>query len=237
MQGTIQRDIERAVWNESANRPRTGHRVRIGRSSTRRQSISRIAHPVGQGPVTAPLAGFEPPGAGHNDTVRHVRMGLGWGRAGGDGAIPSGAADLDAAALVFDGHTLLDAVYFDRLTSDDNAIRHHGGSLLSTGAGECEVITADLSRVHPRATAIVFVVTSYHRHTFDAVPNAYCRIMDGITRAELSFLDLTSTATTGMVVAAVQRTAAGWRLRPIGHPVNASHPLETLPALTKHLRR
>ncbi|MGV9414026.1 TerD family protein [Nocardia sp. NPDC003693] len=235
MRETVQRDVVRVVWNESANRPRTGHRVRIGRSSTRRQSISRIAHPAGQIPGTVPLPGLEPPGAAHNPTVRHVRMGLGWGRSGANGGTRSDAADLDAAALVFAGRTLLDAVYFDRLISGDNAIRHHGSALRSTGAGECEVITADLSRVHPAATAIVFAVTSYHRHTFDTVPNAYCRIMDGVSRAELSFLDLTTTPATGMLVAAVLRTSAGWRLRPIGYPVTATHPLETLPALTKHL--
>ncbi|MGX1776702.1 TerD family protein [Nocardia brasiliensis] len=216
--------------NDATTRLMSDHGVRIGRSQQRQQRISRIAHTGAYASGSAPVRNIEPP-VGRSATLRYVRMGLGWAPFDGAHLV----ADLDATALLFDGHRLLDAVYFAQLTSGDNAVRHHGTGHLGTGHGDSEIITADLSRAHPRVSTVLFVVTSYLHHTFDRVPDAYCRVVDGVSRTELAYLDLTRTAHTGMVVAAVHRTGHGWKLRRIARPITATHPLEAVPLIGVHL--
>ncbi|QIS04389.1 TerD family protein [Nocardia brasiliensis] len=218
--------------NDSTTRMMHDHGVRIERTAPRQQRISRIAHTGAYASGSAPIRHITPP-VGRSATLRYVRMGLGWAPFDNTGARP--AADLDATALLFDGHRLLDAVYFAQLSSGDNSVRHHGTGHLGDGLGESEIITVDLSRAHPRVTTVLFLVTAYDRHTLDRVPGACCRLVDGVSSAELAYLDLTRTARTGMVVAALHRGRGGWQLRRIARPISATHPLEAVPLIADHL--
>ncbi|WP_069160327.1 TerD family protein [Nocardia altamirensis] len=203
----------------------------------RSQPVFRIAHTGTQLPGAAPVRTPRPP-ADRSSTLRYVRMGLGWD------ALPrhthaghrAATADLDATALLFAGNTLIDAVYFAKLTSTDGSVRHLGDNRTGNGRGEKEIITVDLSRVPATLTTVLFVVTSYHEHPFDAIGNAFCRMVDGVSDTELSYLDLSTAGTfTGMLVAALHRDGDTWTLRTIDKPVSATHPVEAVPHLAEHL--
>ncbi len=71
------------------------------------------------------------------------------------------------------------------------AIEHSGDNLTGAGEGDDETIEVDLSRVPPEIVAIVFTVNSFRGQKFTDVRNAYCRLIDRDSRAELVRFDLT----------------------------------------------
>lgn len=175
-----------------------------------------------------------------NGELTLVRMCLGWDPVWVYG--PRGPRDveidLDASALVYAGHELVDVAYFGQLSSRDGALRHSGDNLTGDGAGDDEVITVDLARLPPRVTSVVFTVTSYAGHTFERVRNAFWRMVDGIGNAELARGSLLTSAAhndTGMVVAKVYRDGPVWRLSVIGAPIHAGHPCDALPMVDAYL--
>jgi stress response protein SCP2 len=167
-----------------------------------------------------------------------VNMALGWDPIKIRGPLGSRDADidLDASALVFSGHDLVDAAFHAQLLSQDGSVRHQGDHLTGEGKGDNEVIVVHLTDLPQRVTAVVFVVTSYAGHTFQRVRNSFWRLVDGTSKAELVRGNLRSGgAHTGMVVAKVYREGALWKLRAIGAPIQASHPVEAAPQVTHFL--
>jgi stress response protein SCP2 len=167
-----------------------------------------------------------------------VNMALGWDPIKIRGPLGSRDADidLDASALVFSGHDLVDAAFHGQLLSQDGSVRHQGDHLTGEGKGDNEVIVVHLTDLPQRVTAVVFVVTSYAGHTFQRVRNSFWRLVDGTSKAELVRGNLRSGgAHTGMVVAKVYREGALWKLRAIGAPIQASHPVEAAPQVTHFL--
>lgn len=175
--------------------------------------------------------------------VRHgelslVKMCLGW-----DPVVVYGVRgpreveiDLDASALVFAGREFVDVAYFGQLSSRDGAVRHSGDNLTGDGAGDDEVITVDLARLTPATTSVVFTVTSYAGHTFERVRNAFWRMLDGISYAELARGNLRIGGShTGMVVAKVYRDGPLWRLTVIDAPMQAGHPYDALPIVDAYV--
>ncbi|MTE15998.1 TerD family protein [Nocardia aurantiaca] len=158
-----------------------------------------------------------------------VKMGLGWDPVHVQhkwGSRPV-EIDLDASALVYAGHDLVDVAYYGQLVTKDGAIRHSGDNLTGEGKGDDEVITVDLTRVGSHVTTIVFVITSYAGHTFEKVRNAFWRLIDGTTSTELTRSNLSSRGShTGMVVAKVHREDGIWKVQALGHPIQAGHPVE-----------
>jgi len=167
-----------------------------------------------------------------------VKMALGWDpvRVHGARGMRKVEIDLDASALLFVGHNLVDAAFFQQLSSRNGAVRHSGDNLTGEGQGDNEVITVDLSRLPQQVSAIVFVVTSYAGHTFERVRNAFWRMVDGTSGAELARGNLKSGGDhTGMIVAKVFRDDGIWRLGAIGAPMQAGHPSEAVEQVTPHL--
>ncbi len=212
--------------------------VQVGSRPARREQVDAAVLPEGHpldllpGQVVRLRTGAGP-------TLDMVRLGLGWDPVPGH-TLAGGAAtpaDLDAAALMFDhDHHLLDAVYFAQLSSNDGAVRHLGDSMTGEGGGENEVVTVDLSRIHPQVATVILVVTSYHGHSFDSIRNAFCRVVDAGTGAELAHLDLHGGGPhTGMVMAKLYLAATGWKMQAIGEPIYATHPGEAVHQLTHHL--
>lgn len=110
------------------------------------------------------------PGGG---SLTAVRMGLGWDpvkKKGVFGRLKTQSIDLDASALLFDGgRNLVDAVWFNQLTSKDGAVRHTGDNLTGDGAGDDESIIVDLTRLPRQVTQIVFTVNSFTGQDFSQV--------------------------------------------------------------------
>jgi tellurium resistance protein TerZ len=158
-----------------------------------------------------------------------VVMGLGWdakqsdekkgGLLGGLFKVSSGekSIDLDASCIMFAGDKPVDAIFFGQLKSKDGSIVHSGDNRTGKGEGDDEQIVVDLSRVPENVTALVFTVNSFTGQTFDAVENAYCRLLDGGNQSEIARYTLTSQGShTAQIMAKVYRHNGEWKMHAIG---------------------
>lgn len=167
-----------------------------------------------------------------------VRMGLGWDpiKKGFFGnRTPD--IDLDASAVFFADRQIVDICYYGQLVSKDGSVRHHGDNLTGEGDGDDEVITVDLRRIPAHVSTVMFIVTSYQGHTFDQLSNAFCRLVDATTNAELARYTLMGPRmrATGMVMAKIFRAGPEWKLQAIGDAMQARHPGEAVPQLAQWL--
>lgn len=170
--------------------------------------------------------------------LTYIQMGLGWDPVEKRGMFGSRSADvdLDASAVLFADNNLVDVAYYGQLASKDGSIRHQGDNLTGEGAGDDEVIMVDLTRIPPHVSSIVFIVTSYRGHTFEQVKNAFCRLVDSTSQAELARFTLQGGMPfTGMVMAKVYRVGGEWKLQAIGEGIQAKHAGEAAPQLTRFL--
>ncbi|KPI13151.1 stress protein [Actinobacteria bacterium OV450] len=175
-----------------------------------------------------------------------IRMGLGWQATPRQGLLarfmPPRDVDLDASAVLFSGPHFLDVVYFNRLLSDDRAVEHSGDNRTgNTGPGpgtgdDDEFIRVNLSRVSPQVDQIVFVVNSFSGETFEAIENAYCRLVDDATGQELARYTLTEGGPhTAQIMAKVVRRGHTWNMVAIGRPESGRTFEDLLPAVARHV--
>ncbi|MFJ9586531.1 TerD family protein [Streptomyces acidicola] len=171
-----------------------------------------------------------------------VRMGLGWKAAPRKGFLAKlmggGDIDLDASAVLIAGGQPTDVVFFQHLVSDDGSVRHTGDNLTGgAGAGgDDESILVDLARVPAHVDQIVFTVNSFTGQTFAEVQNAFCRLVDETTGAELARYTLTGGGShTAQIMAKVHRTGGGWQMKAIGEPATGRTFQDLLPAIAPHL--
>jgi stress response protein SCP2 len=171
--------------------------------------------------------------------LTYVKMALGWDpirERGQFGGMRDARIDLDASAILYSGHDVVDVAYYNQLSSKDGSVRHQGDNLTGEGRGDNEVITVDLTRVPEKVTAVMFVVTSYEGQTFEKVRNAFWRLVDGTTEAELARYDLLGGgAHTGMVMAKVHRSDGSWKLQAIGEAIQAQHLAEAAAQMDRFL--
>ncbi|TQC47510.1 TerD family protein, partial [Rhodococcus sp. WS4] len=170
--------------------------------------------------------------------LTYIQMGLGWDPIEKRGMFGNRSAnvDLDASAVLFADNNMVDVAYYGQLTSKDGSIRHQGDNLTGEGAGDDEVILVDLTRIPPHVSTIVFIVTSYRGHTFEQVKNAFCRLVDTTSQAELARFTLQGGMPfTGMVMAKVYRVGGEWKLQAIGEGIQAKHAGEAAPQLARFL--
>jgi tellurium resistance protein TerD len=151
-----------------------------------------------------------------------VTVGLGWQVRQTTGA----PYDLDASAIVVNdrGRVLSDSyfVFFNNLVSPDGAVKHLGDNLVGGGGGDDEQINVDLQALSPQAAKVVFTVSIYEadarRQTFGQVRDAFIRVVDGTTGAEIARYDLTEDASTetAMIFGELYRYSAEWKFRAVG---------------------
>lgn len=165
-----------------------------------------------------------------------INMGLGWDPVEKRGVFGNRSVDidLDASAILIADNTIVDVAYYGQLRSKDGSILHEGDNLTGVGDGDDEVMRVDLTRVPPHVTTVLFLVTSYKGHTFEQVQNAFCRLVDATTNAELARYTLQGGMRfTGMVMAKVFRSGGDWKLQAIGEGIQAKHPGEAAPQLAR----
>ena len=145
--------------------------------------------------------------------LRRVAMGLGW-----DPAKRGRDIDLDASVIVVNAQgRKVDAVWFMAKSAFGGAIEHSGDNLTGAGEGDDEVITVDLGRLPAEAHALVFTVNSFRGQKFTDVRNAYCRLLDLESGAELVRYDLTeSERSTGVIMSVLVRSGPAWDMTAIG---------------------
>ena len=163
--------------------------------------------------------------------LAQVTMGLGWDPAHGRGNI-----DLDASVLAFDaGGQPLEIVYFAHRKGFGGAIRHNGDNLTGKGDGDDETIDLNLLSLPPQVATLVFVITSYRGHRFTDVKNAFCRLVEATSRAELARYNLSEAQpATAVLMTALRRTPQGsWEMRAIGEFQDAKTAKQLVPAATR----
>ncbi|MGN2635960.1 TerD family protein [Nocardia takedensis] len=151
-----------------------------------------------------------------------VTVGLGW-----DVRTTTGADyDLDASALATGANlkVLSDQhfIFYNNLRSPEGTIEHTGDNLTGEGEGDDESINVDLAAMPPTITNIFFPVSIHdadvRAQSFGQIRNAFIRVVDSVTGAELARYDLTEDASTetAMVFGELYRHGPEWKFRAIG---------------------
>ena len=110
-------------------------------------------------------------------------IGLGWDT---NQTVSGVDFDLDASIFINGENKKILAdeyfVFFNNLTSPDGAVEHTGDNRTGEGEGDDEQIKVDLSKINPKASEIVIVVTIHEaearKQNFGQVRNSYVRILD-----------------------------------------------------------
>ncbi|MDE7080692.1 MAG: TerD family protein [Muribaculaceae bacterium] len=150
-------------------------------------------------------------------------VGLGWDENNTD----TGADfDLDASAFILgeNGKILADEyfVFYNNLASPDGAVEHTGDNLTGAGTGDDESINIDLSKIDPRATEIIFVVTIHkceeRRQNFGQVRNAFIRIYNTANQEEILRYDLDEdfSVETAVEFGRLYKRGGQWKFEAIG---------------------
>lgn len=153
-----------------------------------------------------------------------VIMGLGWDavKKGGllGGLLGGGEIDLDASCVMFgEDNKVADTVWFRQLKSRDGSIVHTGDNRTGDGDGDDEQIIVNLATVPAHVKSLVFTVNSYTGQTFDAVANAYCRMVNADNQNEIARYSLnTHGSHTAQIMAKVYRHNGEWKMHAIGDP-------------------
>jgi tellurium resistance protein TerZ len=169
-------------------------------------------------------------------SLTRVRMGLGWDavkKKGLFGGLKNQSIDLDASALLFDGSgNLVDQVWFQQLRSKDGAVQHTGDNLTGAGEGDDESIRVDLGALPAAVANVVFTVNSFTGQDFSQIENAFCRLIDETTEAEIARYDLSGSGRhNAQIMAKVTREGAGWSMTALGIPATGRTFRDLLPAL------
>ena len=158
-----------------------------------------------------------------NPGLSKIIVGLGWDTNKYDGGADF---DLDAAAflLAANGKVASDAdfVFYGNLKHSSGSVEHMGDNLTGEGDGDDEQIKVNLAAVPANVDKIGFTVTIYEaesrKQNFGQVSNAYIRIVDETSNAELIRYDLGEdfSVETAVVVGELYRNNGEWKFNAIG---------------------
>ncbi len=158
--------------------------------------------------------------------LNKIVMGLGWDAKqvkvsmlkGMFGGGKSEGIDLDASCVLFnEQNKVVDTIYFGQLKSKDGSIVHTGDNRSGAGDGDDEQIKVDLDKVPENVKSMVFTVNSFSGETFDEIENAYCRVVDSSSNAEIARYTLSAQGShTAQIMAKVYRHNGEWKMHAIG---------------------
>ncbi len=158
-----------------------------------------------------------------NPSLKKIMVGLGWDVNQFDTGYDF---DLDAAAFMLgaDGRcpTEKEFVFYGNLQHPTQCVVHMGDNLTGSGEGDDEQIMVDLEKVPANVQRIAFTVTIYEadqrRQNFGQVSNAFIRIVDESTGAEIIRYDLGEdfSIETAVVVGELYRYNGEWKFNAIG---------------------
>lgn len=168
-----------------------------------------------------------------NAGLKSLVVGLGWDEAPKKFSLFSKQEDIDcdASAILISANSgklagPIDVVYYGQLQHRSGAVRHCGDNLTGAGDGDDEQIIVELNRVPAEYSKIVFVVTIYQarerKQQFGMIRNAFIRVVDADTGAELCKYDLSENyeGKTAMIFGEVYRYNNEWKFGAIGEPTN-----------------
>jgi tellurium resistance protein TerD len=154
--------------------------------------------------------------------LKKVHVGLGWDPRATDGS----DFDLDASAFLLStsGKVRSDAdfIFYNQLRSVEGSVEHTGDNLTGTGEGDDEVLLVELEKVPADIQTIAFTVTIHEAETrkqnFGQVQNAFIRLVNAETNAEVARYDLTEDASieTAMIFGEIYRHGTEWKFSAVG---------------------
>lgn len=158
-----------------------------------------------------------------NPGMSRILIGLGWDTNRYDGGH---AFDLDAVAFLLGENAMvtgdLDFIYFNNLVGGGGSVRHLGDNLTGEGEGDDEMLTIDLAAVPGTVQKIHVAVTIHEADTrgqnFGQVSNAFIRIVDQNTNAELMRYDLGEdfSIETAVIAGELYRHGGEWKFNAVG---------------------
>lgn len=164
-------------------------------------------------------------------SMKHVLVGLGWSTQRYTGAADF---DLDASAFLVDnnGRTAPDGFVFygaacstadGRKCDGSESVIHSGDNKVGgDGVNDDEQMTIDLSKIPANIQKVAISCTIYdserRRQNFGMVSNAYIRIVDNDTGAEVARYDLGEdfSTETAVVIGEIYRHNGEWRFNAVG---------------------
>lgn len=164
-------------------------------------------------------------------SMKHVLVGLGWSTQRYTGAADF---DLDASAFLVDnnGRTAPDGFVFygaacstadGRKCDGSESVIHSGDNKVGgDGINDDEQMTIDLSKIPANIQKVAISCTIYdserRRQNFGMVSNAYIRIVDNDTGAEVARYDLGEdfSTETAVVIGEIYRHNGEWRFNAVG---------------------
>lgn len=154
--------------------------------------------------------------------LTNIAVGLGWNPRATDGQ----AFDLDAVAFLVNESGKVradtDFIFFNNLKSSDGSVEHTGDNRTGEGDGDDEVIKVDLSKVPADVSKVVFCAVIYdgqaRNQNFGQVANAYIRIVNTQSGAEVARYDLSedSSTETAMIFGELYKNNGEWKFRAVG---------------------
>jgi tellurium resistance protein TerD len=155
-------------------------------------------------------------------SLRQVLVGLGWAARSSDGA----DFDLDASLFMVQDNGKVrgdhDFIFYNQLTSTCGAVEHTGDNKTGAGEGDDEALKIRLADVPPAIARLVIAVTIHdaeaRRQNFGMVQDAFVRIVNLVTDAEIVRFDLSEdySTETAMIFAEIYRYNAEWKFRAVG---------------------
>jgi tellurium resistance protein TerZ len=173
-------------------------------------------------------------------SVTSVVMGLGWDQKKARGFLDAikgaGRVDLDSSCLLFDAdRQLVEAVWFMQLKSKDGSIRHTGDNVTGAGKGDDERIIVNLASIPAAVRHLVFTINSFTGQSFEAVENAFCRLVNPDGNEEIARFDLSGggphTAQVMVKLSRPEDDSGGWRMQAIGESGSGRTFQDLLPLL------
>lgn len=178
-------------------------------------------------------------------SLSKVVMGLGWDAKKTGGGLLKGmfgggggdSIDLDASCVLFDEQNkVVDTVWFRQLKSRDGSIVHTGDNRTGDGDGDDEQIIVALDKVPANVKSLVFTVSSFTGQTFNAIENAFCRLVDSSNNNEVARYTLSAQGShTAQIMAKIYRHNGEWKMHAIGENSNGRTIESLLPQITIHL--
>lgn len=157
-----------------------------------------------------------------------LKLGLGWDTGTQD-------VDLDASVVLLDANkAVVDTVWFRQLKSNCGSVVHSGDNRTGKGDGDDEVITVDLAKVPANVMHIVFAVNSWTGQKFTVVQNAFVRLVDDASKAELGRYELSvGFDKTGIVMGRLYRHNGEWKFNAHGDAENGKYIAEMVPFIQR----
>lgn len=165
--------------------------------------------------------------------LHRVQVGLGWVAPEQNDGAP---VDLDASAFLLGAGDRVrqdsDFVFYNNLECEGGIVKHLGDAVAGAdgqgngqSSADCELIEIDLDNIPFDVEKVAFTVTIHNcgerQQTFGLVKDAYIRILNMETKAELARFDLTDIAANNdaFIFGELYRLGVTWQFKAVGKGV------------------